>query len=123
MAKSVEKARAADPFSQGKEVDASGAGWNHQWTRIGQRVMGVLLEYKPFRNGHKVKIDDEISGEIKLFSAPTLLAAKLDLCKVGERLGIEYTGNKASKQASPMKEFRVVQLPPANHGPDDDLPF
>ena len=123
MAKDPVKARAADPFSQGKEVDASGAGWNHQWTRIGQRVMGVLLEYKPFRNGHKVKIDDEISGEIKLFSAPTLLAAKLDLCKVGDRLGIEYVGNKPSKQASPMKEFRVVQLPQRPTNDDSDLPF
>ena len=122
MAKDAAKAKAADPFSQGQEVSGDAGGWNHQWSRIGQRVMGTLLEYKPFRNGHKVKIDDEISGEIKLFSAPTLLAAKLDLCKVGERLGIEYVGTKPSKQASPLKDFRVVKLPALN-GSDDAVPF
>ena len=122
------KSTAVDPFSQGQEVSGDASGWNFQWKRTGQRVMGRLLQFKPFRNGHKCKVDDELTGTILLFSAPQNLAEKLELVRVGDRIGIEYVENRPSAQASPFKVFRVVKLPALTgsameDGDDEKVPF
>jgi len=118
MAKDPVKARAADPFSQGREIRTDAEGWNHQWKEVGQRIMGTLIEFQPFRNGHKCVIDDELSGVVKLFSCPDKLAKKLAAVKIGQRVGIEFTGEQDVGQDSPLKLFRVVVLPEK-----DSLPF
>lgn len=91
----------------GQEVGGDVEGWNWQWTKEGQTLVGTLLSLAPFRNGHKCKIVTD-DGEVKLFSASQDLADKLQLVAAGQRVGIQLVELRKSNKPSPFKVFRVV---------------
>ena len=91
----------------GSEVSPDVDGWNWQWTKEGQTLVGTLLQLQPFRNGHKCKVVSD-DGEVLLFSAPQNLAEKLELVPRGHRVGIQLVELRKSTKASPFKVFRVV---------------
>jgi hypothetical protein len=91
----------------GQEVSPDADSWNLQWTKEGQALVGTLLQFAPFRNGHKCKVVTD-DGEVCLFSAPQNLAEKLQLVPIGHRVGMQLVELRKSKQASPFKVFRVV---------------
>jgi hypothetical protein len=91
----------------GQEVGADVDGWNFQWNKDGQTLVGTLLQFRPFRNGHKCKVVTD-DGEVMLFSAPQNLAEKLELVPRGHRIGIQLIEQRKGTKASPFKVFRVV---------------
>ena len=92
----------------GQEVNTGGEeGWNWKWTKAGQLLVGTLLQFQPFRNGHKCKVVTD-DGEVMLFSAPQNLAEKLQLVPIGHRVGIQMIEERPSAKASAFKVFRVV---------------
>lgn len=92
----------------GQEVNTGGdEGWNYKWTNPGQTLVGTLLQFQPFRNGHKCKVVTD-DGEVKLFSAPQNLAEKLQLVPLGHRVGIQMVEERPSAKPSAFKVFRVV---------------
>jgi len=93
--------------SGGTEVSPDVDGWNWKWEKDGQSLVGTLLQFQPFRNGHKCKVVTD-DGEPKLFSAPQNLAEKLMLVPIGHRIGIQMIEQRKSAKASPFKVFRVV---------------
>lgn len=105
--KEVKKQPTEQLPSGGREVSSNADSWNFKWTDNGQTLVGTLLQFQPFRNGHKAKVVTD-DGEVKLFSAPQNLAEKLQLVPLGHRVGIQMMEQRASKQESPFKVFRVV---------------
>ena len=81
----------------------------YKWEKVGQSLVGRFIEVKPFRNGHLAKlVTDE--GEICTFSAPTILADRLNVLAKGDRIMVGFVSEKASGKASPIKEFKVWKL-------------
>jgi hypothetical protein len=93
--------------SGGQEVSPDADTWNYRFDKEGQTLVGVLLQFAPFRNGHKCKVVTD-DGEVMLFSAPQNLAEKLQLVPIGHRVGMQLIELRKSKQASPFKLFRVI---------------
>jgi len=91
----------------GQEVSPDADSWNYQWSKDGQTLVGTLLQFQPFRNGHKCKVVTD-DGEVLLFSAPQNLAEKLMLVPIGHRIGIQLVEQRKSAKASPFKVFRVI---------------
>lgn len=88
-----------------KEVGGSLAPM-YKWERIGQQLTGRFVNMKVFRNGHLAKIVTD-DGEVVTFSAPTMLADRLELCVQGDRLTIALVGETPSTRGNPVKQFKV----------------
>lgn len=100
-------------YPGGKEVKGQGEWF--EFKNPGDELVGVFKGVVPFRNGHKGTIltDDGLS----VFSAPTLLKAKLDQVEVGQRIAIHYEGEgRDTGKGNPLKEYGVVILPDAEAG-------
>jgi hypothetical protein len=88
-------------------VSPAASSWNLKWETDGQTLVGTLLQFAPFKNGHKAKVVTG-DGEVFLFSAPQDLAEKLQLVPIGVRVGIQLLEQRKSSKASPFKVFRVI---------------
>lgn len=98
----------AKRYPGAKEVRGEGEWF--QFEKPGDELVGVFKGVVPFRNGHKGTILTE--DGLRVFSASTLLKAKLDQIEVGQRIAIAYTGDgKDTGKGSPLKEFFVGVLP------------
>ena len=109
-------------MARGKETDVNyerrfpgfketggGEGWNWQWDRVGQELVGTFLELVPFKNGHKCKVR-EADGTVRLFSAPSVLADLLQGCERGDEIAIIFTSQDKPKSRgqSGVKHFKLL---------------
>ncbi len=95
----------------GAEEVKGAEGWNWQWSKIGQELVGVFLSCEVFKNGHKAKVRD-VDGVVRLFSAPDVLADLLANIERGQQIAIVFTGEKPSSTAgrSATKYFKVFKI-------------
>lgn len=92
-----------------QEVDAQRGGW-FQFSKIGDELVGQFEGVRPFKNGIKGTMRRQ-SGELVVFSVPTLLQDLLREVKVGERIAIVLSGFQPTNQDSPMKVYQVFRVP------------
>lgn len=94
----------------GFREQGGGEGWNWQWDRVGQELVGTFLEIAPFKNGHKAKVR-EADGTVRMFSAPAVLAELLEGVARGDEIAIIYTSQDApkSKGQSGVKHFKLLR--------------
>jgi len=87
-------------------------GWNWQWTKPGQELVGTFMVCEPFKNGNKAKVRDT-DGVVRLFSAPDQLADLLREIKPGDNIAIVFDHEKPSRVPghNPTKYFKVFRLP------------
>src|SRR2546429_5531370 len=94
----------------GFKEQGGGEGWNWQWDRVGQELVGTFLECTPFKNGHKAKVR-EANGTVRMFSAPSVLAEALEGITRGDEIAIIFTSQDEpkSKGQSGVKHFKVLR--------------
>ena len=87
-------------------------GWNWQWTKPGQELVGTFIVCEPFKNGNKAKVRDT-DGVVRLFSCPDQLADMLREIRPGDNIAIVFDHEKPPRVIghNPTKYFRVFRLP------------
>lgn len=108
MAKQEGSTNWNDRFPGAREVETSDD--MYQWTKVGQELVGTFVKLKEYKNGHIANVETE--DGIIAFSAPTLLANKLEAITKGTKVAIVFTGEKPNKnpKLNPTKLFKVFEL-------------